>query len=63
MDLLAKLAVDFRSCWALCRSRFDGGHEGIITGRDAFSLRSSITDPQGVAQPPLQSNSSHRVYS
>ncbi|MFB7159036.1 hypothetical protein [Lysinibacillus sp. NPDC056232] len=28
------------------------GHEGVITGRDAFSLRSSI---QGVAQPPLQS--------
>ncbi|MFB7159511.1 hypothetical protein [Lysinibacillus sp. NPDC056232] len=40
------------------------GHEGVITGRDAFSLRSSTplalqglicdADPQGVAQPPLQ---------
>ncbi|MFJ6265264.1 hypothetical protein ACIQGW_09640 [Lysinibacillus xylanilyticus] len=34
----------------------DVGHEGVITGRDGFSLRSSIADPQGVAQPPLQSN-------
>jgi len=33
----------------------DVGHEGVITGRDGFSLRSSITDPQGVAKPPLQS--------
>ncbi|MFJ8100122.1 hypothetical protein [Lysinibacillus sp. NPDC096212] len=33
----------------------DAGHEGVITGRDGFSLRSSIADPQGVAQPPLQS--------
>jgi len=30
----------------------DVGHEGVITGRDAFSLRSSIADPQGVAQLP-----------
>ncbi|PJO41788.1 hypothetical protein CWD94_19875 [Lysinibacillus xylanilyticus] len=41
------------------RSRVSGqhdvGHEGVITGRDGFSLRSSIADPQGVAQPPLQS--------
>ncbi|PJO40501.1 hypothetical protein CWD94_27790 [Lysinibacillus xylanilyticus] len=40
------------------RSRVSGqhevGHEGVITGRD-FSLRSSIADPQGVAQSPLQS--------
>jgi len=35
------------------------GHEGVITGRDGFSLRSSIADPQGVAQPPLQSTSIH----
>ncbi|MGE7915288.1 hypothetical protein [Lysinibacillus xylanilyticus] len=33
----------------------DVGHEGVITGRDVFSLRSSIADPQGVAQSPLQS--------
>ncbi|MFJ6207961.1 hypothetical protein [Lysinibacillus sp. NPDC092081] len=31
----------------------DVGHEGVITGRDAFSLRSSTANPQGVAQPPL----------
>ncbi|MFB7158817.1 hypothetical protein [Lysinibacillus sp. NPDC056232] len=35
------------------------GHEGVITGRDAFSLRSSTADPRGVAQPPLQSTYSH----
>ncbi|MGE7914712.1 hypothetical protein [Lysinibacillus xylanilyticus] len=33
----------------------DVGHEGVITGCDGFSLRSSIADPQGVAQPTLQS--------
>ncbi|KMY29793.1 hypothetical protein ACZ11_22180 [Lysinibacillus xylanilyticus] len=33
----------------------DVGHEGVITGRDGFSLRSYIANPQGVAQPPLQS--------
>ncbi|GAB0170432.1 hypothetical protein LSPCS325_38690 [Lysinibacillus sp. CTST325] len=33
----------------------DVGHEGVIAGRDGFSLRSSIADPQGVAQSPLQS--------
>ncbi|MGE7131511.1 hypothetical protein [Lysinibacillus xylanilyticus] len=33
----------------------DVGHEGVITGRDDFSLRSSIADLRGVAQPPLQS--------
>ncbi|MFJ6267426.1 hypothetical protein ACIQGW_20930 [Lysinibacillus xylanilyticus] len=40
------------------------GHEGVITGRDALSLCSSMcslqgpirdANPQGVAQPPLQS--------
>ncbi|MCL1702159.1 hypothetical protein [Lysinibacillus sp. Bpr_S20] len=35
----------------------DVGHEGVITGCDDFSLRSSIANPQGVAQPPLQSTS------
>ncbi|MFJ8100295.1 hypothetical protein [Lysinibacillus sp. NPDC096212] len=43
----------------VARSRVSGqhdvGHEGVITGGDGFSLRSSIADPQGVAQPPLQS--------
>ncbi|WP_370045153.1 hypothetical protein [Lysinibacillus sp. RC79] len=33
----------------------DVGHEGVITGSDAFSLRSSIANPQGVAQSSLQS--------
>ncbi|MGY3185926.1 hypothetical protein ACVWXS_000627 [Lysinibacillus sp. TE18511] len=41
------------------RSRVSGqqdvGHEGVITGRDGFSLRSSIANPQGVAHSPLQS--------
>ncbi|MFJ5565620.1 hypothetical protein [Lysinibacillus xylanilyticus] len=35
--------------------------EGVITGRDDFSLRSSIADPQGVAQSPLQSTSYHAL--
>ncbi|MFB7157037.1 hypothetical protein [Lysinibacillus sp. NPDC056232] len=35
--------------------KHDVGHEGVITGRDVFSLRSSIADPQGVDQSPLQS--------
>jgi len=54
----AKREVDFRSDWALswgrpmsrftrdARSRVSGqhdvGYEGVITGRDGFSLRSSI---------------------
>ncbi|MGE8004844.1 hypothetical protein [Lysinibacillus sp. NPDC093216] len=37
------------------RQQHEVGHEGVITGRDGFSLRSSIADPQGVAQSPLQS--------
>ncbi|GAB0169565.1 hypothetical protein LSPCS325_30020 [Lysinibacillus sp. CTST325] len=40
----------------------DVGHEGVITGCDGFSLRSSIANPQGVAKPPLQSTASHSVY-
>jgi len=41
--------------WAASlRSRVSGqhdvGHEGVITGCDAFSLRSSIADPREVAQ-------------
>jgi len=40
----------------------DVGHEGVITGRDALSLRSSIADPQGVVQPPLQSIYIHKAY-
>ncbi|GAB0169966.1 hypothetical protein LSPCS325_34030 [Lysinibacillus sp. CTST325] len=39
----------------------DVGHEGVITGLDGFSLRSPITDPQGVAQPPLQSTNIHDI--
>jgi len=41
--------------------RHDVGHEGVITGRDALSLRSSIADPRGVTQPPLQSTYLHGV--
>jgi len=33
----------------------DIGHEGVITGRDGFSRRSPIANPQGVARSPLQS--------
>jgi hypothetical protein len=63
--------VDFRSDWALSWGRpmsrlgqHDVGHEGVITGCDALSLRSPScslqglicdADPQGVAQSPLQS--------
>jgi len=39
----------------------DAGHEGVITGRDGFSLRSSIANPQGVVQPPLQSTYLHSI--
>ncbi|MFE3574569.1 hypothetical protein [Lysinibacillus sp. NPDC059133] len=39
----------------------DVGHEGVITGRDVFSLRSSIAFPRGVAQSPLQSTYLHSV--
>jgi len=48
------------------RSRVSGqhdvGHEGVITGCDALSLRSSIADPQGVAQSPLQSTNIQGIY-
>jgi hypothetical protein len=64
----AKRRVDFHSDWALSRGRpmsrlgqHDVGHEGVITGRDALSLRSSIADPQGVAQSPLQSTYTHDI--
>ncbi|MFJ8099257.1 hypothetical protein [Lysinibacillus sp. NPDC096212] len=50
----------------VARSRVSGqhdvGHEGVITGRDGFSLHSSIADPRGVAQPPLQSTTSYSMY-
>ncbi|MEY9972380.1 hypothetical protein ABH966_002754 [Lysinibacillus sp. RC46] len=48
----------------------DVGHEGVITGRDGFSLRSPMrslqglicdANPQGVAQSPLQSTYSQVV--
>ncbi|MFB7158559.1 hypothetical protein [Lysinibacillus sp. NPDC056232] len=56
-------------CFCLCESvvqrsdsnSTDVGHEGVITGRDDFSLRSSIADPQGVAQSPLQSTYLHSI--
>jgi len=37
----------------------DVGHEGVITGRDALSLRSFDANPHGVAQSPLQSTYLH----
>ena len=40
----------------------DVGHEGVTTGRDALSLRSSTANPQGVAQSPLQSTNIQSVY-
>ncbi|KOS61154.1 hypothetical protein AN161_19435 [Lysinibacillus sp. FJAT-14222] len=39
----------------------DVGHEGVITGRDALSLRSSIADPQGVAQSERKSTNIHGI--
>jgi len=33
----------------------DVGHEGVITGCDGFSLRSSIANSREVARPPHQS--------
>ncbi|MFJ5564667.1 hypothetical protein [Lysinibacillus xylanilyticus] len=41
------------------RQQHDVGHEGVITGRDGFSLCSSTANPQGVAQSPLQSTYPH----
>ncbi|MFJ8099333.1 hypothetical protein [Lysinibacillus sp. NPDC096212] len=51
------------TCYARSRvsGQHDVGYEGVITGRDVLSLRSSIADPQGVAQPPLQSANSHDI--
>ncbi|MFB7158480.1 hypothetical protein [Lysinibacillus sp. NPDC056232] len=48
---------------ARCRvsGQHDVGHEGVITGRDVLSLRSSFANPQGVAQLPLQSTISHSI--
>ncbi|MFB7157754.1 hypothetical protein [Lysinibacillus sp. NPDC056232] len=45
------------------------GHEGVITGRDVFSLRSSIANPQGVSIHPnqlicgIRFNKCHRQFS
>ncbi|MGE7132390.1 hypothetical protein [Lysinibacillus xylanilyticus] len=41
------------------QQQHDVGHEGVITGRDGFSLCSSTANPQGVAQSPLQSTYPH----
>ncbi len=52
----------FRLCESEASAqRHDVGHEDVITGCDAFSLRSSIADPQEVAQSPLQSTSLHSI--
>ncbi|MFJ5565923.1 hypothetical protein [Lysinibacillus xylanilyticus] len=42
--------------------RHDVGHEDINIGRDGFSLRSSIANPQGVTQSPLQSTILHHIH-
>ncbi|GAB0169597.1 hypothetical protein LSPCS325_30340 [Lysinibacillus sp. CTST325] len=34
----------------------DVGHEDVITRCDSFSLRSTIANPQGVAQSPTPIN-------
>ncbi|PJO41971.1 hypothetical protein CWD94_20860 [Lysinibacillus xylanilyticus] len=48
----------------------DVGHEGVITGCDVLSLRSPMcslqglicdANPQGVAQPPLQSTTIQNI--
>jgi len=39
----------------------DVGYEGVITGRDALSFRSSTADPQGVTQPRLESTYLHSI--
>ncbi|MCL1703305.1 hypothetical protein [Lysinibacillus sp. Bpr_S20] len=51
----AAAAESFVCAKAQRQQQYDVGHEGVITGRDGFSLRSSIADPRGVAQPTLQS--------
>ena len=47
------------------------GHEGVVTGRDAFSLRSPSmplqglicdANPQGVTQSTLQSTTAHSIF-
>ncbi|MGY3186372.1 hypothetical protein ACVWXS_001073 [Lysinibacillus sp. TE18511] len=40
----------------------DVGHEGVITGRDALSLRSSIANLQGVAQSERRSTNIKDIY-
>ncbi|MEQ6357651.1 hypothetical protein ABNX05_23890 [Lysinibacillus sp. M3] len=54
-------AEGFDCAKAQRQQQHDVGHEGVITGCDAFSLRSSIADPQGVAQTPLQSTYIHGI--
>jgi len=39
----------------------DVGHGGVITGCDALSFRSSIANPQGVAQSSPQSTFSFKI--
>ncbi|MCL1699193.1 hypothetical protein [Lysinibacillus sp. Bpr_S20] len=51
----AAAAEGFACAKAQRQQQQDVGHEGVITGCDGFSLRSSIANPQGVAQSPLQS--------
>ncbi|MCL1700084.1 hypothetical protein [Lysinibacillus sp. Bpr_S20] len=55
----AAAAEGFVCAKAQRQQQQDVGHEGGITGCDAFSLRSSIANPLGVAQPPLQSTYLH----
>ncbi|MEQ6355542.1 hypothetical protein ABNX05_13015 [Lysinibacillus sp. M3] len=55
-------AAGFDCAKAQRQQQHEVGHEGVITGWDDFSLSSSIADPRGVAQSPLQSTSSHSIY-
>ena len=43
--------------------RHDVEQEGVITEREAFSLRSTSADPQGVAQSSIQSRKSLYILS
>ncbi|MFJ8102697.1 hypothetical protein [Lysinibacillus sp. NPDC096212] len=42
-------------CESEAQQQHDVGHEGVITESDGCSLRSSIADPQGVAQSERKS--------
>jgi len=51
--LVADVSLSHRQHPLRCRvsGQHDVGHEGVITGCDAFSIRSSIADPRPVSIP------------